>query len=150
MGPWASSSWVPRLLSGHPRLREGARDTVRGDAKNGQTAAEYMGALMIVGAITLVILTAGVPEAVAGGVRQAICTIEAGTDCGEPTARRRLRRRRVSRLGLGDREIYDDNCGATPDDPAREGDDGAVGNEQVDEAYANLGRVYDYYHDKFG
>ena len=37
-----------------------------------------------------------------------------------------------------------------PDDPAREGDDAAVGDDQVDEAYANLGRVYDYYHDTFG
>ena len=32
----------------------------------------------------------------------------------------------------------------------REGDDDAVGDEQVDKAYENLGRVYDYYHETFG
>jgi Zn-dependent metalloprotease len=41
-------------------------------------------------------------------------------------------------------------AGDIPDDPSREGYDGAVGDDQVDRAYENLGRVYDYYHDTFG
>ena len=42
------------------------------------------------------------------------------------------------------------SAAATPDDPSRAGDDDAVGDDQVDQAYENLGRVYDYYHDTFG
>ena len=118
--------------------------------EDGQTGAEYLGALMIVGAI--VARRADRRRAGRDRARRAPGDLH---DPGRHRLRRadrgrRLRRRRLSRLGRGDREIYDANCGATPDDPEREGDDGAVGNEQVDEAYANLGRVYDYYHDKFG
>ena len=97
------------------------------------------------------VVAAGIPEKVAGGVNQAICTIAAGTDCGTPGPGGGYDDDPYPDSGLADREIYDDDCqGDVPDDPAREGDDGPVGDDQVDDAYENLGRVYDYYWETFG
>jgi Zn-dependent metalloprotease len=119
--------------------------------EDGQTAAEYLGGLLLVCAIVAAVLTAGPPDAIASGIRKAICQIRSGgTDCGEPSPGGGYADDPYPDSGLADREIYDAGCGDTPDDPAREGDDGAVGDEQVDKAYENLGRVYDYYHDTFG
>ena len=118
--------------------------------EDGQTGAEYLGALLLVGAIISVVITAGVPGSILGGMRKAICTIGSGTDCGDPNRANGYADDPYDDSGLAEREIYDADCGDTPDDPAREGDAGAVGDEQVDKAYENLGRVYDYYHDTFG
>ena len=124
---------------------------VRARQENGQTAVEYMGALVLVAAIIVGILMAGVPQSVVAGVRRAICTLTTGTDCGQPPERGGYADDEYEDSGLANREIFDDDCqGDPPDDTARAGDDGAVGDDQVDRAYANLGRVYDYYHDTFG
>ena len=119
--------------------------------EDGQSGTEYLGALLLVSAIVIVLLSAGVPDAIAGGIRKAICTIGSGTDCGEPDRGGGYADDEpYPDSGSADREIYDAGCGDTPDDPVREGDDDAVGDEQVDKAYENLGRVYDYYHETFG
>jgi Zn-dependent metalloprotease len=120
-------------------------------SEDGQTGPEYMGVLLLVCAIVAAIVAAGVPQSAAAGVRRAICSIAAGSDCGDPSPRGDGYADDPYRdSGLANREIYDAGCGDTPADPAREGDDDAVGDQQVDNAYENLGRVYDYYHDTFG
>ena len=81
-------------------------------------------------------------------VRQAVCTILGGAGCvpeSPPEAEP------YEDSGLADREIFDAECDTQwGDDPVREGDDGESGNEDVDDAFANLGRVHDYYADRFG
>jgi len=119
-------------------------------AERGQTGADYMGALLLVAVIVFALVVTDAPAHVAGKVRQAVCSIRAGSDCGEPNRSGGYAEDDYEDSGLADREIYDADCGSTPDDPSREGDDGAVGDDQVDGAYENLGRVYDYYHDTFG
>src|SRR5215218_10813959 len=51
--------------------------------QRGQTAAEYLGALLLVGAIVFVLATAGTGTAVANQIKDAICAI-AQQDC-DPT-----------------------------------------------------------------
>ena len=140
-------SWVPRLLLGlwpcvslHSMFRR----------EDGQTSAEYLGALVLVMVIVFAVIASDAPADVVSGMRKAICKIGAGTDCGQPNRSGGYADDPYEDSGEADREIYDANCGSTPDDPEREGDDGAVGDDQVDKAYENLGRVYDYYHDTFG
>jgi Zn-dependent metalloprotease len=119
--------------------------------EDGQTGPEYMGVLLLVSLIIVAVLAIGVPDSIAAGVRQAICTISAGTDCGTPGPGGGYADDDYPDSGAADREIYDDKCqGDTPGDPEREDNDSAVGNDQVDQAYENLGRVYDYYHETFG
>jgi len=50
-------------------------------AERGQTAAEYMGTLLLIGVIVVVVLSAGTGTAVAGGIRYAICSIMQKDDC---------------------------------------------------------------------
>ncbi len=118
--------------------------------ENGQTSAEYLGALVLVLVIMFAVIASDAPADVVSGMRKAICKIAAGTDCGDPNDSGGYADDPYEDSGEANREIYDANCGSTPDDPEREGDDGAVGDDQVDKAYENLGRVYDYYHDTFG
>ncbi len=119
--------------------------------ETGQVGAELMGMLLLVSMIVGALAAAGVPGKVVGGVNRAICTITAGTDCGTPGPGGGYADDPYPDSGRADREIYDDACqGDVPDDAAREGDDAAVGEDQVDRAYENLGRVYDYYYDTFG
>jgi hypothetical protein len=49
--------------------------------ERGQTAAEYLGALLLIGAIVFAVLTAGTGTAVADGIKRAICTIMQKEDC---------------------------------------------------------------------
>jgi thermolysin metallopeptidase-like protein len=119
--------------------------------EDGQTGAEFLGMLALVALIFAALFTVGVPQSIASGVRRAVCTIASGTDCGTPGPGGGYADDPYPDPGAGEREIYDDECqGDIPDDPSRAGDDGAVGDDQVDKAYENLGRVYDYYHDTFG
>jgi len=124
----------------------------RGYGERGQASISYAGVLAIVALVFVAVFALGLEGKVGANVSQAVCTIFAGTDCGEP-------REGASGYaddpyedsGEADREIFDDECsGDVPDDPSRAGDDDAVGDDQVDQAYENLGRVYDYYHDTFG
>ena len=118
---------------------------------DGQSATDLMGILLLVGVIVLALFATGVPTAIAGGMNRAICTISSGTDCGAPNHDGGYADDPYTDTGRADREIFDDDCkGDPPDDPEREGDDKPVGDDQVDKAYENLGRVYDYYHDTFG
>ena len=57
-------------------------------AERGQTAAEYMGVLLLVGVIVVVVLSAGTGTAVAGGIRYAICSIMQKDDCDAPATPR--------------------------------------------------------------
>ena len=120
--------------------------------ERGQVAVSYAGALAVVAIVFGALFVLGLDGKVGQTVNQAICTIFSGTDCGEPQA---------NASGYADdpyedsgdaiREIYDAHCtDDRGDDPARENGDDPAGSEQVDEAYANLGRVYDYYLDTFG
>jgi Zn-dependent metalloprotease len=118
---------------------------------DGQSTTDLMGILLLVGVIVIALFATGVPTAIAGGLNRAICTISSGTDCGAPNADGGYADDPYTDTGRADREIYDDDCkGDPPDDPEREGEDKPVGDDQVDKAYENLGRVYDYYHDTFG
>ena len=93
----------------------------------------------------------GLHDQISGQIQRAICTITSGTDCGTPGPGSGYADDPYPDSGRADRAIYDDECqGDIPDDASRAGDDGAVGNDQVDRAYENLGRVYDYYLDTFG
>ena len=110
-----------------------------------------MGVLLLVGVIVVGVFAAGVPTAIAGGVHRAICTIASGTDCGDPNRERRLRRRSLCRhRPRGPRDLRRRLPGRHPGRPGARGRRRAVGDDQVDKAYENLGRVYDYYHDTFG
>lgn len=54
----------------------------------GQTAAEYLGLLLVVAAIVAALATSSVPESIASGVRDAICRIVGTEGCGPaPEAR---------------------------------------------------------------
>jgi Zn-dependent metalloprotease len=119
--------------------------------ERGQTSSEYMGVLLMAALVIAALVALGLPETISGQVHRAICTISSGTDCGTPGPGGGYADDPYPDSGLGDREIYDDDCqGDVPDDAARAGDDDAVGDDQVDQAYENLGRVYDYYHETFG
>ena len=52
--------------------------------ERGQTAAEYLGVLLLVGVIVVVVLSAGTGTAVAGGIKYAICSIMQQGDCDAP------------------------------------------------------------------
>jgi hypothetical protein len=49
--------------------------------QRGQTAAEYLGGLLLVAAIVFAVLTAGTGTAIAGGIEHAICSILQREDC---------------------------------------------------------------------
>jgi len=58
-------------------------------AEGGQTAAEYMGVLLVVAVVVIALASSGVPGSVARGIDRALCTISGGESCGggEPAAR---------------------------------------------------------------
>jgi Zn-dependent metalloprotease len=119
--------------------------------EEGQTATELMGALLLVSLIIAALFATDVDARIRDQVHRAICSIGAGTDCGTPDRSGGYADEPYEDSGLADQQIYDDDCqGDIPDDPARAGDDGSVGDDQVDRAYENLGRVYDYYRETFG
>ena len=66
-------------------------------AERGQTAAEYLGVLLLVGAIVVAMLSAGTGTAVAGGIKDAICSIMQQDDCDAP--------RRRGDPGVGDSDL---------------------------------------------
>ena len=110
-----------------------------------------MGALLIVSLIIAALFASGVEAQIRDQVRRAICSIGAGTDCGNPGPGGGYADEPYPDSGLADREVYVKECdGSISDDPARAGDEGAVGDDQVDQAYENMGRVYDYYWETFG
>src|SRR5690242_4327360 len=101
--------------------------------EDGQTAAEYLGVLLLVCVIATAAIWGGMPGQVVAGMRQGLCAIIAGTDCGEPNRSGGYADDPYEDSGLANREVSDAGCG--PD-----------GDEQAHKAYENLGRVYDYYH----
>ena len=114
--------------------------------EDGQSGAEYLGALL-----SSARSSSSCSRRRAGrdrrGVRQAICTIGSGTDCGEPDRRRRLRRRRaLSRTPAwptaGSTRPAAATTRTTPSARATTRRRRRAGRQ----AYANLGRVYDCYH----
>ena len=120
-------------------------------AEKGQTGAEAMGVLLLVAVITAALFTSDVDARIRDEVHRAIFSIGAGTDCGSPDHSGGFNEESYEDSGLADREVYTRECdGSLSDDPARAGDDDAVGDEQVDRAYENMGRVYDYYWETFG
>jgi Zn-dependent metalloprotease len=124
---------------------------LRARSEDGQTGVEYMGLLALIALIVGALVAAELPEKIAGGVNRAICTIASGTDCGTPGRGGGYADDPYPDSGRAEREIFVQECdGSIPDDPARAGDDEAVGDEQVDRAYENLGRVHDYYWETFG
>ncbi len=119
--------------------------------EEGQVGVELAALLALAAVLVAALLATGVHDRVRDVVNRALCTITSGTDCGAPGPGGGYADDPYPDLGRADREIYDDECqGDVPDDAAREGDDGAVGDDQVDRAYENLGRVYDYYEQTFG
>jgi hypothetical protein len=52
----------------------------------GQTAAEYLGVLLLVAGVVAAVTHAGVAHAVAGGMKHAVCRIDGGSGCGSSTA----------------------------------------------------------------
>jgi hypothetical protein len=52
--------------------------------QRGQTAAEYVGVLLVVAAIVAAVITGGVARSISGGIGSAICAIAGGEDCGGP------------------------------------------------------------------
>jgi aureolysin len=125
------------------------RSAWRGE--EGQTGAELMGVLLLVSLVVAALVTSDVDARIRDQVHRAICSIGAGTDCGAPDRSGGYAGDPYTDSGRANREIYDDDCqGDVPDDAERQGDDGEVGDDQVDRAYENLGRVYDYYWETFG
>jgi Zn-dependent metalloprotease len=120
--------------------------------ERGQASTTYAGILAIVAVVFGVLFALNLDGKVRSTAEQALCTIFSGTDCGEPQARASgYADDEYDDSGRGDREVFDDRCGGdTPDDPARAEGDTETGDDQVDQAYINLGRVYDYYADRFG
>jgi len=53
-------------------------------SQSGQTAAEYVGALLLVAAILAALLAAGVPGSIAEGARDAVCRIAGFDACDAP------------------------------------------------------------------
>ena len=121
-------------------------------SQRGQASTTYAGVLAVVAIVFGVLFALNLDAKVGAATNQALCTIFSGTDCGEPLANASgYADDPYEDSGLAPREIFDDDCGGdTPDDPERAGDDGPTGDDQVDGAYGNLGRVYDYYRDRFG
>jgi Zn-dependent metalloprotease len=119
--------------------------------EDGQTGAEFMGLLLLAALIVGALVASGIPDKVVGGVNRAICTIASGTDCGAPGRGGAYADDPYPDSGRAQREIYVRECdGSVPDDPARAGDDEAIGDDQVDRAYENLGRAHDYFWETFG
>ena len=153
MGPACAQRWVARLLwaPGANGSLDGMGRTSAWRREEGQTSAEHMGMLGLAALAVAAFFALGLHDQISGQIQRAICTITSGTDCGTPGPGSGYADDPYPDSGRADRAIYDDECqGDIPDDASRAGDDGAVGNDQVDRAYENLGRVYDYYLDTFG
>jgi Zn-dependent metalloprotease len=120
--------------------------------ERGQVTVSYAGALAVVAIVFGVLTALDLDGQVRATVNQALCTIFSGTDCGEPQAGASgYADDPYEDSGDAEREIYDAACTDDGgDDPARDDGEDPTGDEQVDEAYGNLGRVYDYYADTFG
>ncbi len=117
----------------------------------GQTAAEYMGVLLLVAAIVGAVVTSDIGISIAREVHRQICSIAGGEDCGSE-AREAVRPQvRDYENRHGDRTIHDANeTSDVPGEQVRENGDGPTGDEEVDAAHDNFGRIYDYYMQMFG
>ena len=117
--------------------------------EKGQTGAEYMGVLLVVGAIVAGLLGAvDLDGRIAREAARIVCEISGGEDCGK-----RARGRKADGVpGDTRRRIRDSNCkgpNAEGDLIRDEGED-PTGRREADAVYANLGRVDDYFAQKFG
>ena len=105
-------------------VREPAQHVQR--AKTARPAPSTSARSLLVLVIMFAVIARDAPADVVAGMRKAICTIARRDRLRRPQPRRRLRRR--SLRGLRARPTARSttpDCGDTPDDPAREGDDGA-------------------------
>ena len=114
----------------------------------GQTAAEYLGILLVVSVVVAAIASSAIGIDIARRVSELVCEIGGGSDCGahareavrpqvrdvrEPARRPAgLRRQRRQRR---------------PGRAVRVNGDGPTGDPEADAAHDNFGRIYDYYMD---
>ena len=116
-------------------------------AQDGQIASGYAGVLAVAALVFAALFSLGLDSKVSASVHEAVCTITGGSNCAAPSGGGGGEHHDS---GRADREIYDLECdNDLPGDKIREGSDGPSGNQDVDDAYDNLGTVYDYYSDRF-
>ena len=117
----------------------------------GQTAAEYLGILLVVSVVVAAIASSAIGIDIARRVSELVCEIGGGTDCGAH-AREAVRPQvRDYENQHGDRQVFDANDGSdVPGERVRVNGDGPTGDPEADAAHDNFGRIYDYYMDNFG
>ena len=126
--------------------------TLRREA--GQTAAEYLGALLIVSVLIAGVATTDVGRAIRHETVRLVCVIAGGTSCDAESTRINAAQDRAERKAEddlhGDRRIY--TAGKTDDIPGkvvRVNGDGPSGNGEADAVFDNFGAIYDYYMHNF-
>ena len=117
----------------------------------GQTAAEYLGVLLVVSVVIAAIASSAIGIDIARRVSELVCEIGGGSDCGAH-AREAVRPQvRDYENQHGDRQVFDANDGSdVPGERVRVNGDGPTGDPEADAAHDNFGRIYDYYMDNFG
>ena len=119
--------------------------------ETGQTAAEYMGVLLLVAVIVAALATSDVGIAIARETSRLICTIGGGTDCREQANEAMRPQVKAYEDQHGDRRVYDaGNTTAIPGDEVRVNGDGPTGDPETDAAFENFGAIFDYYKETFG
>ena len=117
----------------------------------GQTAAEYLGALLVVSVIVAAIATSDVGISVAREVSRLVCVIGGGTDCEREAAEAVRPQVREYENQHGDRRVYDAEDGSDlPGERVRRNGDGPTGDDETDAVHENFGVIFDYFQETFG
>jgi len=116
----------------------------------GQTAAEYLGALLVVSVIVAAIATSDVGISVAREVSRLVCVIGGGADCEREAAEAVRPQVREYENQHGDRRVYDAEDGSDlPGEETRVNGDGPTGDEEADAVHENFGAIFDYFEETF-
>ena len=117
----------------------------------GQTAAEYLGVLLVVAAIIAAVVTSTVGIDIARAISEKVCAIADGDDCAHQAAESVRPQMEAYENRHGDRRIYDAEDGSDiPGEQTRVNGDGPTGDPEADAAHDNFGRIYDYFMQNFG
>jgi hypothetical protein len=100
-------------------------------SQRGQTAAEYLGLLLLVAAIIGAIFTVGIGGTISGAVRSAVCQVMGADDCGTPAHARPPGATKGDSDGDGIPNAEERRTGLNPESADTDGDGVADGKEVV-------------------
>ncbi len=121
----------------------------------GQTAAEYLGVLLLVSVLIAGVATSDVGRGIRHQMSRLVCVIAGGTSCDAEATRLNSAQDRAERKAEedlhGDRRVYDAaNGDDLPGKVVRVNGDGPTGDKETDAVHDNFGAIYDYFMNNFG